>query len=354
MRSYLIKRLLWMLPTLFVITVASYGMMRLAPGDPVKASLLAGDTAGGEGGAGVRKEGESTAAREFRRRFYLDKPWYVGYWRWLAGDSERGRGGVIRGDFGDSIVISLGTPVWDVIAEKLPATIKLNVFSFLIIYLVSISFGLYSAVFKGSAADRFFSVLFFILYSLPAFWIGLLMILLVSKYLGPEAAWPTDSGWPISGLSQMPRADETYWGALYRTAFHYVLPVACLSYGGFASLSRFVRASVLEVIRQDYVRAARAKGLSEWSVIIKHVFRNSLIPLITLAAGLLPGMLGGSMIIEYLFNIPGMGTLMLQALSSRDYPILMTVMGLSTFLVLAGILLSDILYAVVDPRITFE
>ena len=334
-----------MAPTLLVITVASYGMMRLAPGDPVKANFMSGDAAGGEGGVGVRREGESAAAREFRRRFHLDKPWYIGYWRWLTGDPTRGRGGVVHGDFGDSIVISLGTPVWDVIAEKLPATIKLNLWSFAVIYFVSITFGLYSAVFKGSAADRFFSMLFFILYSLPSFWVGLMMIILVSKYI----PW-----WPISGLSQAPYPDESYWAALGRTALHYVLPVACLSYGGFASLSRFTRAAVLETIRQDFVRAARAKGLSEWSVVFRHVFRNSLIPLITLAAGLLPGLLGGSMIIEYLFNIPGMGTLMLQALSSRDYPVLMTVMGLGTFLVLAGILLSDILYAVADPRITFE
>ena len=345
MRSYLIKRVLWIFPTLLVITMASYGMMRLAPGDPVKASFLSGDAAGGEGGVGVRKAGESAAAREFRRRFHLDQPWYTGYRLWLMGDSERGRGGIIRGDFGESIVISLGTPVWTVIAEKLPATIKLNLWSFAVIYIVSISFGLYSAVFKGSATDRFFSTLFFIMYSLPAFWIGLLMIILVSKYI----PW-----WPISGLSQMPFPNESYWAALGRTVLHYVMPVCCLSYGGFASLSRFTRAAVLETIRQDFVRAARAKGLSEWAVIFRHVFRNSLIPLITLAAGLLPGLLGGSMIIEYLFNIPGMGTLMLQALSSRDYPVLMTVMGLGTFLVLAGILLSDILYAVTDPRITFE
>ncbi|MCC8109484.1 MAG: ABC transporter permease [Planctomycetes bacterium] len=345
MRPYLIKRHLRMIPTLLVLTVASYGMMRRAPGDPVRASFLAGDAAGGEGGVGVRKDGESNAAREFRRRFYLDQPWYVGYWRWLVGDSERNRGGIIRGDMGDSIVLSLGTPVWDVIAEKLPATIKLNVWSFVVVYLVSITFGLYSAIFKGSFADRFISIFFFILYSLPAFWLGIMMILFVSRYI----PW-----WPISGLSQMARPDETYWHSLGRTFLHYVMPVACLSYGGFASLSRFTRASVLEVIRQDFVRAARAKGLSEWSVVFRHVFRNSLVPLITLAAGILPSMLGGSMIIEYLFNIPGMGTLMLQALSSRDYPVLMTVMGLSTFLVLIGILISDILYAVVDPRITFE
>lgn len=344
MRAYLVKRLLWMLPTLFAISVASYGMMRLAPGDPVKANFLAGDS-GGDDAAGARKAGESAAAREFRRRFHLDKPWYVGYWRWLAGDPARGRGGVIRGDFGDSIVISLGTPVWRVIAEKLPATVKLNLCSFAVIYLVSLSFGIYSAVFRGSLVDRFFSALFFVLYSLPAFWIGILMIILVSKYL----PW-----WPISGLSQAPRPDETYWSALGRTLLHYVLPVICLSYGGFASLSRFTRAAVLESIRQDYVRAARARGLSEWAVVFRHVVRNSLIPLITLAAGLLPGLLGGSMIIEYLFNIPGMGTLMLQALSSRDYPVLMTEMGLGAFLVLAGMLLSDLLYAVVDPRIAFD
>ncbi len=343
MRTYILKRLLWMVPTLLIITLASYGMMRLAPGDPVKASFLASDS--GEGGASSRREGESVVAKEFRRRFYLDQPWYVGYWRWLAGDAERGRGGVIRGDFGESIVISLGAPVWEVIVSKMPATIKLNLWSFAVIYMIAIPFGLYSAVRRGSLLDRGLSTLFFIMYSLPSFWIGILQIILVSRYI---------PSWPISGLSQVARPDESYWSAFFRSAQHYVLPVICLSYGGFASLSRFTRASVLENIRQDYVRAARAKGLGEWPVLIRHILRNSLIPLITLAAGLLPGMLGGSMIIEYLFNIPGMGTLMLQALSSRDYPVLMTEMGLGTVLVLIGILLSDILYAVVDPRITFE
>ena len=345
MRTYIIKRLLWLAPTLLAITAISYGMMRLAPGDPVKASFLATDGGGGEGGVGMRKEGESVVAREFRRRFYLDQPWYIGYWRWLTGDTQRGRGGVIRGDFGDSIVISLGTPVWDVIMDKMPATIKLNLWSFAVIYIVAIPFGLYSAVFRGSASERSISTAFFVMYSLPSFWTGILLIIFVSD----NFPW-----WPISGLSQAARLDESYWSAFLRSAQHYVLPVICLSYGGFASLSRFTRASILENIRQDYVRAARAKGLSEWSVLVRHVLRNSLIPLITLAAGLLPGMLGGSMIIEYLFNIPGMGTLMLQALSSRDYPVLMTEMGLGTVLVLIGILLSDILYAVTDPRITFE
>jgi peptide/nickel transport system permease protein len=316
-------------------------MMRLAPGDPLRANFLAGE---GEG-TGVRREGESVVAREFRRRFYLDQPWYVGYWRWLAGDAERGRGGVIHGDFGDSIVISLGTPVWDVVMDRLPTTLKLNIWSFIVIYLVAIPFGLYSAVFRDSFSDRTTSTFFFILYSLPSFWTGILLIILVSEWL----PW-----WPISGLSQLPRTGESYWSVFARSATHYGLPVLCLSYGGFASLSRFTRAAVLENIRQDYVRAARAKGLSEWRVMVRHVLRNSLIPLITLSAGLLPGMLGGSMIIEYLFNIPGMGTLMLQALSSRDYPVLMIDMGLGTVLVLAGILLADILYAVVDPRITFE
>ncbi|MDR0362026.1 MAG: ABC transporter permease [Planctomycetota bacterium] len=343
MRAYVIRRLLWMMPTMIAITVASYGMMRLAPGDPVKATFLSSGS--GQDGVGVQREGESNAARAFRRRFYLDKPWYVGYWRWLVGDSERGRGGVIHGDFGDSIVISLGTPVWDVIKEKVPATIKLNLWSFAVIYLVAIPFGLYSAVFRGSSADKSVTTGFFVLYSLPSFWVGILLILLVTRYF---------PSWPISELTQYPRADESYWSALWRSARHYVLPVICLSYGGFASLSRFTRASVLENIGQDYVRTARAKGMGEWAIMVRHVLRNSLIPLITLSAGLLPGMLGGSMIIEYLFNIPGMGTLMLQALSNRDYPVLMTVMGLGTLLVLAGILLSDLLYAVVDPRITFE
>lgn len=351
MRTYILKRLLLVIPTLFVITVISYGMMRLAPGDPVKAMMISsGGASTGEGEVGVRKEGESDAAKAFKRRFHLDKPWYVGYWYWLAGDNraptdpDKGYG-VLRGDFGISITVSLGTPVWKLIAERLPVTIKLNLWAIVLIYLVAIPAGLYSAVFRNTLSDRAMSVVFFILYSLPSFWVGLMMILMVSKYL---------PGWPTSGLEGNLPHDAPYATILLDTATHYVLPVLCLSYGAFAGLSRYARVGMLEVIRQDYIRTARAKGLSEWTVILKHAFRNALIPLVVLFAGLLPGLIGGSVIVEFLFNIEGMGDLGLRALGGRDYPVLMTLFGFSAVLTLAGILVSDILLAMVDPRISYD
>ena len=379
MRAYVIKRLLWMLPTLAAITLLSYAMMRVAPGDPVKASMLATEGGGEGGGVGTRKEGESTSAREFRRRFHLDRPWYVGYWRWLAGspaagqggwihgehnpgmayaergplagtwrlvvgDPGPGRGGLAQGDFGVSVVYSLGKPVWDVLRDPMIVTIKLNLWAMAVIYLVAIPFGLYTAVFRGSWADRGGSLFFFVLYCLPSYWIGLLLIIAASQWL---------PAWPIRGIAPDTPATEGYWAMLFDSARHYVLPVICMSLGGFAELSRFARSGVLEAIRKDYVRTARAKGLSEWTVMTRHVFRNSLITLVTLFGGMLPGLLGGSVLVEYLFSIPGMGNLMQVALSSRDYPLLMTQFGLGAFLLLVGVLLSDILYAVVDPRIRY-
>ena len=444
----IVKRLLWMLPTLGVITLLSYGMMRAAPGDPVRAAMLAGSQGDGPG-EGERKEGESVAAREFRRRYHLDQPWIIGYWRWLVGHPEAGRGGwlhgewpgfgadlsvarlsghnpddaaltrlirldvpaplvsspalanpmppgsiplssvpedeghgtetpeadedsfisrvighvgwfvsschrviagqpgrnrggIIHGDFGTSIVTHRGMPVWDVLKGPMWVTVRLQLWAMAVIYMVALPFGLYSAVFRGSWTDRSVSFLFFVLYSLPSFWVGLLLIMLAAHYV----PW-----WPISGMAGRMPPDASYWAILWDSAKHYVLPVFCLSFGAFASLSRFARASVLEVIRQDFVRTARAKGLSEWTVMTKHVLRNSLITMVTLFAGLLPGLLGGSIIIEYLFTINGMGSMMQQALASRDYPILMTDFGLGAALVLVGIFLSDILYTVVDPRI---
>ena len=381
MRNYVLKRVLWMIPTLGVITLLSYAMMRAAPGDPVKASLLSGE-GGGEsaGGVGTRKEGESSSAREFRRRFHLDRPWYVGYWRWLAGSPEAGRGGwlhgehnpevaygegcgrlegtwrlltgspgpgrsgVLQGDLGVSVVVSLGKPVWQVLREPMGVTIKLSLWATAVVYLVAIPFGLYSAVFRGSWADRGGSFVFFVLYSLPSYWVGLLLVIAAAKWA---------PAWPIRGIASDLPPSAGYWALLLDTARHYVLPVLCLSLGSFAGLSRFARSGVLEAIRQDYVRTARAKGLSEWVVVTRHVFRNSLITLVTLFGGMLPGLLGGSVIVEYLFSIPGMGYLMQTALTSRDYPLLMTEFGLGAFLLLVGVLLSDILYAAVDPRITY-
>lgn len=354
--AYVLKRLLLMIPTLLIITMVSWVVMLSAPGDPVRSSIMGTDMGGEGGGVGELKEGvdESQAAIVFRRRFNLDLPWYQSYWIWMFGTEawEDDDGvlrpktyGVIRGDFGVSITVSRSKPVMELLAERLPVTIKLNLLSMLVVYLVAIPAGIYSAVYRNSLLDRVSSLVFFVLYSLPSFWIGLLLIMAVSRWI----PW-----WPTSGIRAGTPLTESYWNYLLESMRYYVLPVICLSYGGFAGLSRFSRVGMLDVVSQDYIRTARAKGLPERVVIFKHALRNSLIPLVTIFAGLLPSMIGGSIIIEYLFSIPGMGQLSLDALGSRDYPVVITIFGFSAVLTLIGILISDILYSLVDPRIRLD
>jgi peptide/nickel transport system permease protein len=311
-------------------------MMRLAPGDPVKANYLSGNTE--QSSTVDETAGESEAAQLFRKRFHLDRPVYEGYARWLWG--------ILRyGDFGISLTVNLGTPVMELLRERVPVTFKLNLISTALVFLIAVPFGIYSAVKSGSITDKVTTFTFFVLYSLPSFWIGLLILIVVAKYM-PE--------WPTSGLK--PRTSEfmSYWNHLQITSKHYFLPVMCLTYGGLAGLSRYARVGLLEVVRQDYIRTARAKGCNEYRVILKHAVRNGLIPIIVILAGLIPGMIGGSVIIEYLFEIKGMGDLALTALSSRDYPIIMTTMGIGTLLTLVGIFLSDIALSLCDPRISYD
>jgi peptide/nickel transport system permease protein len=338
MRNYILKRLLFMVITLVVITVVSYTMMRLAPGDPIRSQQI------GNANAGVQNASrkESLGEKILREKYHLDRNPIVGYGYWIWGI-------VTRFDWGDSLVVNRGAPVLGIIAEHLPPTLKLEFFSIILVYACAIPIGIYSAVRRNTWSERGATVLLFVLYSLPTFWVGLLMLVFFcgDRFLNI---------FPVAGLS--PDSYLTwgmsYWRILGETARHYVLPVVCLSYASLAGLSRFARVGILEIVSQDYIRTARAKGLPEWKVILKHVFRNSLLPLVTLFAGLLPGLIGGSIIVEYIFSINGMGSLSILALSSRDYTLMMALFTIGAVLTLLGILISDLLYAVVDPRITYE
>jgi peptide/nickel transport system permease protein len=338
MSTYLLRRLLLIPPTLLVITFISYGLMRLAPGDPLRAQV--GYMGGGGEEAGVirEQEGLSEAAQVFRRRYHLDKHFVIGYGHWLWG--------ILRhGDFGESITIRQGAPMGRLLAERIPPTLKLNLWAMIVVYLVAVPIGIHAAVRRGSLLDRASATTLFMLYSLPSFWVGLLLIMLVSRYA---------PAWPIRGLTPAGAAGASYWALLGRTAQHYVLPVFCLSYAGLAGLSRYARVGLLEVWRQDYIRTARAKGCGEWRVVFKHALRNGVIPLVVVMAGMLPGLIGGSIIIEYLFQIQGMGSLSIEAVSNRDYPVVMTLFGLSALLTLLGLLLSDLALALLDPRISYD
>ncbi|MGD8353662.1 MAG: ABC transporter permease, partial [Pseudomonadota bacterium] len=207
--------------------------------------------------------------------------------------------------------------------------------------------GVYSAVKQGTYGDRVTTVILFILYSLPNFWVAVLLIMFLGG--GDFLDW-----FPIYGILSPGLEGASWLIKLGNHLWHIVLPVFCLTYGGLAALSRYQRSGMLEVIRHDYIRTARAKGLPEKLVIFKHAMRNSVIPIVTLMGSLLPGMFGGSVIIENIFSIPGMGQLGFEAVLSRDYPVVLAIATIAAFLTLIGILISDLLYVWVDPRITYE
>jgi peptide/nickel transport system permease protein len=317
-----------MIPTLLGITIVVFAISRLAPGDPVSLAM---------GPGGMMDAQRAADVRATRMRLYgLDKPVHVQYAIWLSR--------VARLDFADSI--KHHRPVIDLIKERLPITLMLNLISFVIIYAVSIPMGILSAVGRKRFLDRASSVMLLMLWSLPSMWVGQMLI----GYLcGPPLNW-----FPPAGLSSNYAEQLPFFPWLADRLWHLVLPVFCLTYAGFAYLTKQVRAGMLDNLRADYVRTARAKGLSNWAVIFHHAFRNSIIPLITIMATLLPAMFGGSVIIERIFSVPGMGMLVFEAVTTRDYNVVMGVATIAGFLNLLGLLLADLAYAAVDPRISFE
>ena len=337
MFEYLIKRLGLALLTLFIIMMVSYFLLRLAPGDPTRNSIMDDNVAASELSSEKGALGANTA---LRNKLHLDKPVYIAFFYWF-------KGVILYADFGSSASIDPGRPVVDIIMERLPVTVKLNFFAVCIIYVLAIPLGVYSAIYPDTTFDRSTTFVLFFLYSLPGMWVALLL----QAYLCQGGLYPI---FPLSGLTPENPESLSSWQLLWQTAKHYILPVICLSYAGFAGISRFARSSMLEVVNKEYIRMARAKGLPENIVIFKHALRNGMITLITLFAGLLPGLVAGSIIVEYVFNIPGMGLLSLLSLNSRDYPLQMALFCFGGALTLAGIMLADILYVVVDPRIKFS
>jgi peptide/nickel transport system permease protein len=219
--------------------------------------------------------------------------------------------------------------------------------SLLLAYMIAIPLGIYSSTHQYSIGDRIITVVLFALYSLPNFWVATMAIV----YFGGGDFWNV---FPVFGLETRGAESWPLWRRLSDQAWHLILPVTCMTYYTLAVLSRYMRAGMLEAIRQDFIRTARAKGLSERLVVYRHAFRNSLIPVITVMADVLPALIGGSVVIETIFSIPGMGQLSYESIFNRDYPLIMAIFTLSTVLTLIGILLADVLYTIVDPRIGYE
>jgi peptide/nickel transport system permease protein len=255
---------------------------------------------------------------------------------------------LLRFDFGVSLTSR--EPVIPTLLSKLKYSLVLSVGSLLLAYAIAVPLGIFSAVKKGTDADRVLTTSLFMLYSLPSFFVATLAL----YFFSAGSPWPALRWFPTGGWQSAGAQDFTTLGQLADVAWHVLLPIACMTYGSLAALSRYMRTGLLDVIQADYVRTARAKGLSERVVIGKHALRNGLLPILTLLAGLLPAVLGGSVIIEYIFGIPGMGLWVVDAINQRDYNVILAIELFSTLLVLVGLLLTDLSYALVDPRIRFE
>ena len=321
MTAYLVRRVLLMIPTLLFITVVSFVVMRLAPGDPVQ----------------LQTELNPRVSAEARERLIayhgLDKPIHVAYFIWLRN--------VLTLDFGRSSAPD-GRPVIEKIAERLPITLFINVISFVLVLGLAVPIGILSATRQGSWLDRLTTLYVFVGYAMPSFWLALLLMILFGVRLG----WL-----PISGLHSLDAyrmGPFEYWLDFGK---HLVLPVFIGVFGGLAGLSRYARSSMLVVIRQDYVRVARAKGLPETRVIYRHALRNALLPLLTIFGLSIPGFIGGSVIIESIFAIPGLGQLFYQSVLSRDYNLVMASLVIGAVLTMVGNLLADLSYAVANPQI---
>jgi peptide/nickel transport system permease protein len=321
MWTYIAKRLLLMAPLLVGITLVSFLVIHLAPGTPVELQTT------------MNPKVSLEAQKRLRELYGLDKPLLTQYWDWLKRMAFL--------DFGRSFSPDR-RPVWDKIRERLGVTISLNLLSLLIIMLVAIPIGVIAAVRPRSWFDRGTTLFVFFGFAMPTFWLALLLMMFFGVYLD----WL-----PISGLTSLGFQQFTLWGKIRDLAAHIALPVLVAAFGGLAGMSRYMRGNMLEVIRQDYITTARAKGLPESQVIFKHALRNALLPVITMLGLSVPGLIGGSVIFESIFAIPGMGQLFYGAVMARDYPLVMGELVIGAFLTLVGNLLADLGYALVDPRI---
>lgn len=322
MLTYIVRRLLQLIPVLLGITIISFIVIHLAPGKPTDMMTQLNPKA-------------SLEAREKLEKIYgLDKPLHTQYIIWL----ER----LIKFDFGNSFTD--GRPAVKKILERMPVTILINSLSIVIIFLISIPVGIRSAVKRGSLFDRISTVFVFLLFAAPSFWLALILMSLFGVGLG----WV-----PVSGIASLDFENFSIAKKVLDVSHHLILPVLVASLGGFAGISRYMRQSMLNVIHQDYIRTAKAKGLPERAVIYRHALKNALLPIITIVGLSIPGLIGGSVIFESVFNIPGMGRLMVEAVFARDYNVIMGGLVLSALLTLIGNLIADIAYSYADPRIRY-
>jgi len=359
MLTYILRRLILMVPTLVGVTAVVFFIMAFSPG-----GVGGNENQGGE----LDNRSQQHLQDYLNERYGLDQPKVVQYGRWLnrvspigfasgpAGKIEWGLPMPKWPDLGESL--SKRRPVTQLYGEALPITLLLNVITTPVVYISAIVLGLYMARHRGGVFDITTGATVLALWSIPAMWAGVMFIGFLANR--DYAYW-----FPVGGLSSSQAASMPFlpsWdddggfarGWLLDRVWHLVLPVICLSYGGLAFLAKLTRGSMIETLNADYVRTAKAKGVSGTSVLFRHGFRNGLIPLITVSASLLPGLLAGSVIVEQIFSLPGMGKLMLEGIFARDRELVLAGTLVSGVLGLFSILIADLGYAIADPRVSYE
>lgn len=317
----ILSKFAWVTVVFIGITVISFWVIHLAPGSPTDMQTTLNPTATVE------------TRQKLEKLYGLDKPLHEQYINWVTRLAKFDFGLSMSGD---------RRPVWDRIKERLPLTFGMNVASLLLTLMIAVPIGMYSAWRQGGWFDRGMTVFVFIGFAVPGFWLALLLMLWLGIY------YPI---FPISGLTSLDYELLSPWGKMLDLARHLALPIFIYTFGSLAGMSRFMRSSMLEVLRQDYITTAKAKGLPMHKVLFKHALRNGLLPVITILGLSIPGLIGGSVIIESIFALPGLGQLFYGAVMARDYSLIMGSLVLGALLTLAGNLLADFAYGMADPRI---
>lgn len=325
MGRYIVKRLLQAVPLLLGIATITFFIVHLAPGDPMDMYLE----------PRFRREIDPEVIELVRQKYGLDQPIHVQYLRWL--------GNLAKGDLGESFYYR--RPVASLIAERVPYTLQLAILALLFDALVGIALGIISAVKQYSIVDKSVTLGSLVVYSIPGFWLALMLVLVFSVNLGWFPTSQTRS-LDYEFLSWSAKALDRLW--------HLVLPVFVLGVASAAGTARYMRNRLLEVLSEEYVLAARARGLRERTVILKHALRNAMIPIVTIYGLSLPFLLGGAVLIEKVFAWPGMGLLAVGAVTARDYPVILATSMMAAVLVVLGNLLADVSYALVDPRVSYS
>ncbi|MAV91551.1 MAG: peptide ABC transporter permease [Bdellovibrionaceae bacterium] len=340
MWKYLLRRLLLMIPTLLGITVVCFVIINLAPGSPLEQKIaqikFGGQVSGSTGGGGDSVVSEEVI-EALKVQYGFDKPLPMRYLLWLKN--------IVTLDFGDSF--SYEMPVTELILEKLPISLQFGIASLILVYLICIPLGIAKAVRNGNQFDMISSIVLMVLYSIPPLTLG---ILLRVYFAGGSFL----DIFPLGEAYSDNYFDMTLWEQILDRAHHFVLPLICYVVNSFTVLTFLMKNSLLEEVKLDYVRTARAKGLPERTVIYKHALRNALIPILTGLGGFLTVFFAGSIIIEQMFSLDGMGLLSYKSILARDYNVIMALIFIQSLLAMVGRLISDMTYVLVDPRIDFQ